>query len=69
MGDYIVTGNSKENGRCLVFVIGRCSLEEAEIELNIMKTNPTDQHKRLMKDLTDFEIKYVEPKDCWWIDC
>lgn len=67
MGDWVVTGIS-DHGRCLVFVIGRCSKEDAEAELNKMLTDPTDQHKRLMKGHTDFEIKYVEPKECWWRD-
>lgn len=68
MGDYIVTGLT-EHGRCLVYVLGRVTEDRANEMLEKFVNNPNENEKRLQKGHTDFQIKYVEPNDCWWRDC
>lgn len=66
MGDYIITGLTKEHGRCLVYVLGRTTEDMAKKMLEEFINNPTDNEKKLQKDHTDFQIEYVELDECWW---
>lgn len=59
-GDYIIVGDTKNFTDCLVCVAG--TYENANKILRDMLCKPT---KRIEK-YTNFRIKFVEEKDCWW---
>lgn len=63
-GNYVITGDTSL-GRCLVMIVGPV-YKNAEEVLDRMLNNPTENDKRIMNGHTDFKIKFVEEKDCWW---
>ena len=64
-GDYVIKGDTQQFKDCLVYVAGK-TYEDAEEVLKRMLNNPTENDKRLMAGHTNFRIKFVEEKDCWW---
>lgn len=64
-GDYVIKGDTEQFKDCLVYVTGK-TYEDAEEVLKRMLNNPTENDKRLMSGHTNFRIKFVEEKDCWW---
>ena len=65
MDEYIIQGLHSEYGWCLVYTCG-IDLDHANTVLDKMLNNPTDNDKHLMKDMTEFRVKKVKGKDCWW---
>ena len=65
-GDYIIIGDTDRYNDCLVCVAG--TIERANEVLNRMLNNPTEHDKRMMSGHTNFRIKFVEEKYCWWND-
>ena len=65
--DFIIVGDTEKYKGCLVFVAGRTE-ERANEVLERMLNNPTENDKRLMAGHTNFRIKEVPAKDCWWRD-
>lgn len=62
--DFIIIGDTKEFKDCLVYV---CSTKElAEENLYRILNNPNENDKKIMKGHTNFRIKEVPYKDCWW---
>ena len=64
MSDYIIVGDTKDYGACLVCVCG--SLDRANDTLYRMLNNPTENDKALMRDHTNLRIEEVPEEDCWW---
>lgn len=65
MNEYVIIGDTEKYNDCLVCVCGG-SLEFANSTLNRMLNNPTEHDKLLMNGHTNFRIKEVPEKDCWW---
>lgn len=66
-GNYIIVGDTDRYKDCLV--CNAWTYENAEKVLGRMLNNPTDNDKRLMFGITNFRIKFVENKNCWWNNC
>ena len=64
VGDYVIVGDTERYKDCLVCIGG--AYENAEKALNRMLNNPTENDRKLMTGHTNFRIKYVSVKDCWW---
>lgn len=64
MSDYIIVGDTKKYGECLVCVCG--TLERADNALYRMLNNPTENDKILMSGFSNLRIKEVPQEDCWW---
>ena len=64
--DFIIVGDT-DRGECLVFVAGRTK-ERANEVLDRMLNNPTENDKRIMAGHSNFRIKEIPAKDCWWRD-
>lgn len=63
--EYIITGETKEHGECLVYVCGT-SRGNAEKVLHRMLNNPNSNDIIVMKGHTNFRIREIEAKNCWW---
>lgn len=63
--DYIIVGDTERFDDCLICVSGK-SKESAEETLNRMRTNPTENDKRLMFGHRNLRIKEVPSEKCWW---
>ena len=64
--EYIIIADYKGFGKCMVIPCGTKSA--AEIILERMQTNPTENDKRLIGDGTNLRIEAIELKDAWWND-
>ena len=64
MSDHVIVGDTKEFDECLVYICG--TLDNANKVLHRMLTNPDDNDKALMQGHSNFRIKEVPEKDCWW---
>ena len=65
MDEYVIIGDTKEYEGCLVCLCG-ITYENAEKTLNRMLNKPNTNDKRLMDGMTNFRIKKVDAKNCWW---
>ena len=65
MNEYIIIGDTKNYTGCLVCTCGT-SFEHAQEVLHRMLNNPTKNDERLMAGHSNFRIKEVPEKDCWW---
>ena len=65
MNEYIIIGDTERYEDCLVCLCGN-SFEHAQEILYRMLNNPTENDKRMMERHTNFRIKEVVEKDCWW---
>lgn len=65
MNEYVIIGDTEQYKDCLVCLCGS-SLKHAQKILKRMVNNPTNNDKRLMERHTNFRIKEVAEKDCWW---
>lgn len=65
MNEYIIIGDTEQYKGCLIYLCGG-SLEHAQEVLRRMLNNPTEDDKKSMKRHTNFRIKEVAEKDCWW---
>ena len=63
---YIIKGDSEDFDDCLVFVIGHCDKEYAQSVLGRVINNPTENDKRIIKDMKNLRIEEVDEQDCWW---
>lgn len=65
--EYIIVGDTKNHEGCLVATCfgGR---EAAEKILEQMLNNPTHNDIRAMEGHTNFRVKEVEKRECWWLD-
>lgn len=66
MSEYIITGLTKDNNRCLARLLGKCTKEQAKERLKEFINDTTGKYDMDKRGLTDFEIKVVEEKECWW---
>ena len=65
MSRFIIVGDTDQYEGCLVCTCGG-DKHHAEVVLERMKNNPTENDKRIIKGHTNLRIKEVEQKDCWW---
>ena len=64
-GDYIIIGDTTLTKDCLVCICGN-KYEHAYATWNRITKNPTEKDKNIIKGYTNFRIRYVDFKDCWW---
>ena len=63
--EYIIVGDTEKYKECLIYVCGK-NKEVAENALERIINNPNDNDLKLIKGHSNFKIKTVEDKDCWW---
>lgn len=67
MTDYIIVGDTKNYGTCLIYVCGH-NKDTAEKVLHRMLTEPDDEDRRVMKTHTNIRVEEQKSEDCWWND-
>ena len=65
--EYIIVGDTEDYKECLVATCGK-SEEWANEVLQRMLNAPTENDKLLMRGHSNFKVKKVAGKDCWWND-
>lgn len=63
--EYIIVGDTEKYNDRLVFPCGE-SRDKAEEMLRQILTSPTENDKRVMNGHTNFRIKEIPKKYCWW---
>lgn len=62
--EYIIVGDTDKHKDCLIYICG--TYENAKRCLNRMLNNPNYNDIKIMDNHTNFRIKEVLSKDCWW---
>lgn len=63
--EFIIVGDTEEFDDCLIYTCGR-DRDRAELVLNRIINNPTENDKRVCEGHKNFRIKEVNSKNCWW---
>ena len=68
MTEYIIVGDTKNYGTCLMRVLKGYTKEQAEKYLAELLANPDESFKKDLKTHKNPRIQATEEKEQWWND-